>query len=255
MTPEIVANSPTVADWMQGWGAVLSLPLALGALIFSGWLLRHEIRTRREERDFADSALARLVLLRGITIDDDDGNGLRYDYHVHNYGDRPVLDVGIWTMSADGERYEPPSSRNTDPLEAGADRVIVVTRPYALQLKNTVWITEPDFLLVYTDAEGYRWYRRNGNRSPMKWLREPTPYPSTLRVLLAAYLRLPEFGGWISKVIGAPGRRVRGVLRERLHERRERRREGIKTAIQQIEALHRQRPDPPQETDDNNEAD
>jgi hypothetical protein len=44
-----LAEAPNTADWMQGYGAVISLPLSLLAVLFTGWLLRHEIRNRRQD--------------------------------------------------------------------------------------------------------------------------------------------------------------------------------------------------------------
>src|SRR4051794_31199066 len=80
---------------MQGWGTVLSVPLSLFAVMFTGLLLRHEIRVRREERDDADAAQARLVWLdtieTGSTPEGMDAIRIR----IRNSNEQAVMNVSV----------------------------------------------------------------------------------------------------------------------------------------------------------------
>ncbi|MFF3867090.1 hypothetical protein [Micromonospora sp. NPDC001898] len=159
----LAADAPSVTDWMQGWGSILSLAVSTGALVFTGWLLRHEIRVRREEKADADAAQARLVVAR-IVGEERSGThpeighltgpmiGIRW--RIRNHSQAPIFDVfvsinewrdDLWGDVVEGEasgtaKCDPPlpfDSYPFDPREA---------------------IIEVEF----TDAAGLRWRRRMG---------------------------------------------------------------------------------------------
>lgn len=166
----IVADGPSVTDWMQGWGSILSLPLSLGALIFTGWLLRHEIRVRREEKADTAAAQARLVVARalGVVLTDIDPNtghqvgpmvGLKWQ--IKNYSQAPIFDAIVsveeWQDNRWGEVIETEASGTVkcdSSLEFGFD-------PREALVK-----------VEFTDAAGLRWIRTTGE-PPERVLVEP----------------------------------------------------------------------------------
>ncbi|MET8147601.1 hypothetical protein ACIBSW_06710 [Actinoplanes sp. NPDC049668] len=100
----LAADTPSVTDWMQGWGNILSLVVSTGALVFTGWLLRHEIRVRREDQEDQAGAQARLVVGRIINLsratkDDisepDSGPFRGIGWSVENHSDSLIMDVSI----------------------------------------------------------------------------------------------------------------------------------------------------------------
>ncbi|MBG6066356.1 hypothetical protein [Micromonospora ureilytica] len=92
----LAADSPTITDWMQGWGSILGLLVSTGALIFTGLLLRHEIAVRREEKADDQAAQARLIIprLHGAEFKGEQGRALTaVKWVVQNHSEAPVMAV------------------------------------------------------------------------------------------------------------------------------------------------------------------
>jgi H+/gluconate symporter-like permease len=56
----LAADTPSVTDWMQGWGSLLAVITSLVAIIFTALLLRHEVRARRQDQAEMMAGQARL---------------------------------------------------------------------------------------------------------------------------------------------------------------------------------------------------
>jgi len=166
-----------VTDWMQGWGSVLSLPLSLGALIFTGWLLRHEIRIRREEKADADAAQARLVVaeVTGPEMSGTDpdtghlvGPMVGVKWRIKNHSQAPIFDACVsingWKEDRWGEvidrecrgmvKCDPPERFDNSPFDP---REAMVT-------------------VEFTDAAGLRWARKIGEPPERVTITQPKYY-------------------------------------------------------------------------------
>ncbi|WP_203716150.1 hypothetical protein [Asanoa siamensis] len=62
----MVADAPNLADWMQAWGSIAAAITSTIAIVITGALLRHETRARREEKEDARRAQARLVVVEWL---------------------------------------------------------------------------------------------------------------------------------------------------------------------------------------------
>ncbi|MFG1872285.1 hypothetical protein [Micromonospora arborensis] len=58
----LAAELPKLTDWMQAWGSLLGVAVSTLAVLITGALLRHEMRARREDKEDADAAQARLIV-------------------------------------------------------------------------------------------------------------------------------------------------------------------------------------------------
>ncbi|MEU4215885.1 hypothetical protein [Actinoplanes sp. NPDC026623] len=65
----LATEIPNITDWMQGWGSLAAAVTSALAVLFTGWLLRHEIRARREEQADSAGAQARLIVGTVASVD------------------------------------------------------------------------------------------------------------------------------------------------------------------------------------------
>jgi len=94
----VIADAPTITDWMQGWGTVLGLLVSSGALVFTGLLLRHETKIRRDEKADRERSQARLVIprLHSHDIQRDPALGLTaVKWMIENHSGAPIMAVLI----------------------------------------------------------------------------------------------------------------------------------------------------------------
>ncbi len=169
---------------MQAWGSILSLVVSTGALIFAGWLLRHEIRVRREEKADSDAAQARLVVGR---ITGWHGKNEKYSLHgpirdleweIKNYSEAPLLDpkiaviVGPGTPAWCADLWGSVIEKEARGIVSGEPPIVVDQGQYfdPRELEVQIW---------FTDAAGLRWTRISGE--PPK--RDIPRLPSGLRVV------------------------------------------------------------------------
>jgi hypothetical protein len=160
----LAAEVPTITDWMQGWGSILGLLMSTVAVIFTGGLLRHEIRVRREEKADSDAAQARLVVAHVVGTEEppvgrENGRTIfgpmtGVCWQIKNHSQAPIFDATIfineWVDSRWGEVIEKEASGTAKcdpplPLDYG---------PF-----------DPREALVtvdFTDAAGLRWTRSLG---------------------------------------------------------------------------------------------
>lgn len=161
-------------DLMQGWGSIVSAFAAVGALIFTGWLLKHEIRVRREEQADAVQAQARQVVgtlyqeYRKTTNPEtgqEEGPIVGFFWRVTNYSNAPVINV---TGSV---TYPPGRTHATQhvirELKTTADGTCYcdppVVRPADFEISNA------SLEIEFTDSHGLKW-RRTGAGEPIRVL-------------------------------------------------------------------------------------
>jgi hypothetical protein len=152
---------------MQGWGSILSLVVSTGALVFTGWLLRHEIRVRREEKADTDASLARLVLgqitaLAPGGIDPEtkvtSGEVRTLYWEVRNYGSMPIYAVYVWIERWMGNDQPHEEYHLDNVWMVVEDRIAgEVTLPFAVPPGE-----DPDNFMVvctFADNNGFDWMR------------------------------------------------------------------------------------------------
>lgn len=216
-------ETPNITDWMQGWGSLLALPLSLGAMVFTGLLLLHEIRVRRQERYHNDSAQARLIRVDEARHDDGaDRKGSRIRYRIHNRSDAPILDVHVLHPSPEGDRYEESGQRIT--VEGREKGWFSFTDP-ALTAKigeaKFVHSLDLPYVLVFTDAEGRKWSRYMGAGLPKRVLGEVAFQSESIVGLVAVLWNLPTQRQAVRRWLDAPRRSIKRRLRRRIWRRRQ----------------------------------
>jgi hypothetical protein len=195
----VVADGPTVADWMQGWGIVLSVPLSFIALLLTYGLLRHELRLRRAEDIGAKQAQARLVWAEVVDLakDPDDGREVVV-WRVHNRSSAPVFHPTVFLQDTTARSLRAmnptlPSVIAPGSVLEGRSDVLSPDWP-----RNDGRVPEEEFRrsvadsltanVIFTDNAGSQW-TRSGGAAPVRG--EPQLSPNDLPRLMAEYLRIP----------------------------------------------------------------
>lgn len=177
----MLAAEPTVTDWMQGWGSIAGVVMAALAALFTGLLLRHEARVRREEKADSEVAQARLVfgeVLEGDPTQNSTGDSLAGRqplrvFGVRNYSTAPIFSIHV------GVRLPRASAPRLGDLDASFGKPVVpagashfepsdelVPPPSIDAFEVTVW---------FVDASGAAW-RRTGLDDPVR-IRWDLPAP------------------------------------------------------------------------------
>lgn len=160
--PVLAAEAPKVTDWMQAWGSVLSLVMSTVAVIFTGWLLRHEIKVRRVERVDTEAAQARLVVGsvsdcrgqypgQGVT-----GPVTEADWQVKNYSGAPIFDLRVQIESGIDDR-------RGQVIESEATGTVKCDPPLTVDQGMMFDPREVLMKIEFTDAAGLRWTRLVGD--------------------------------------------------------------------------------------------
>lgn len=196
----VAADGPTVADWMQGWGIVLSVPLSFIALILTYGLLRRELHSRRADEAGARAAQARLVWAEVVEIakDADVGRDVVV-WRIHNRSAAPIFHPVVFLQDDTGRELGAMNPALPDVIAPGSlleGRSDVISQEWP---GNDAWLPEDEFRrsvaaslaanVVFTDNAGSQW-ARSGAAAPVSGL--PQPSPNNLPHLLAEYLRIPN---------------------------------------------------------------
>jgi hypothetical protein len=180
----VLSVAPTTADWMQGWGALVSLPLSLLAVIFTGWLLQHEIRTRRaderqRDRERRDDERRQARLVYAI-LDPDrpiPNDHLPRSVHgpenevyvrVYNQSDEPIWDVKAYLP----ERARPLLLESVGPHDSDTNGWLDAPDEWYLMNVGPGCPGTPHWLpldIIFVDNRGLRW-RRSGRGEPVRLL-------------------------------------------------------------------------------------
>lgn len=171
--PDVVlaADAPSVTDWMQGWGSVLGLLMSTIAVIFTGWLLRHEINVRREEKADNEATQARLIVGTVISSQGELVNGVFTDgpatsvtWRVKNYSQAPIFDVQLWLhphWGHDGALRLALHQRKPERVGLVEDEKIGAIEIPPTVISDEIGHDLSRFRvnLEFTDASGIRWSR------------------------------------------------------------------------------------------------
>jgi hypothetical protein len=159
---------------MQGWGSILSLVVSTGALVFTGWLLRHEIRVRREEKADNEATQARLVVGTVIRSQGELVNGVFADnpatsvtWRVKNYSQAPIFDVELqlhphWGHDVMLRR----ALHKRKPVRVGIvedeEQGMIEIPPTVITDELGHDLSRFQTIVTFTDASGVRWRRTTG---------------------------------------------------------------------------------------------
>ncbi|GAA3937286.1 hypothetical protein [Actinoplanes auranticolor] len=178
----LAADAPSVTDWMQGWGSLLGVLMSSVAVIFTGWLLRHEIRVRREEKADSDAAQARLIVGQISNWDGDEPNAkmsgpiTRLQWELKNYSGAPIFDLRVTVA----DRWD---SHTYGAAIESEDREWITCHPPIRCDPGTVFDPrEVEVQIEFTDASGLRWARSVGE-SPKRVIFHPAEYNGLKRWL------------------------------------------------------------------------
>ncbi len=214
-----LADAPSVADWMQGWGTLLALPLSMIALILTARLLRQEMRNRREDREQEEASQASLVCLTSMMTASDGTNITEFLPTIVNNSNSPVFDVqlNVWLLGVPvclatvTERLEP-GGYTEFPIEmkrplSDADHVSWSHREGALIDERTE--------ITFMDSCGRTWKRYRKN-PPQRLPKGPINFDyQPLHTLLPEYLYVNHARRALRKL----GNRLSGHIERRLVRR------------------------------------
>jgi hypothetical protein len=171
----LVADAPSVTDWMQGWGSILGVILSGLAVIFTALLFRHERNMRREEKADADAAQARLVVGRIIKISRDlehgveasEGSGRAVVWKVKNYSSMAVFNVEVWIDETWDFGPTVDFLNTEEKHDVVEDELLGVTTPRdPIEERypgGDFDLSKYNISVTFTDANGLRWERTNFN--------------------------------------------------------------------------------------------
>ncbi|MEU8430392.1 hypothetical protein [Micromonospora sp. NPDC048887] len=213
----LATDAPKITDWMQAWGSIAGLVMSTVAVLFTGLLLRHEIRIRREEKESTDSGQAQLVVV-GVEhyVGNEESGWTGVTWFVQNESTAPISNLIVSPQLADEIDYELFAGQNF--LHRSTDIVIANSRvrgnwrfddskPWGSwkERKPRPFVLE----IMFKDAAGIPWHRR-GNEQPTRG--RIVPQDSSLIQLAAEaygapfWLRHP--GRWIRRHIVVRRRRL-----------------------------------------------
>lgn len=220
----LATEAPKITDWMQGWGSILGLLMSTVAVVFTGFLLRHERNVRREEKADSDLAQARLVVGRVSSVDmNPDGTIAELEYNITNYSDAPVFFVNPYIYCWDtDEEYD--SERVHHVLRSGvtAQGVVPIDNPDPTFIGDD---GAPDLSMyqvkfLFIDKNGLEW-RRFDYEAPIRGFKDPQPthiqrVRKTVGNRIKSYTTRVKYGRWS----GATRRRKRAAAARRRGEAR-----------------------------------
>lgn len=216
------ADAPTDAAWLEAWATLAGAVLSAAAVLVAVFLVRQEQKHRREDRQDAESAQARLVQAKCLGIAGDPESGWTgVHYRVVNHSSSEVSDVEIqvyqtFTLDSAMERIEDLADRHAGLVrfERAAAWPFQSAEPTIAELGSRLLIR-----VVFTDSEGRRWRRIEGSE-PQRHRKVERPHD--LRFALAVYLNVYTNKGRLKRLYDSSKRRVVLALLGRIEKRRQR---------------------------------
>ena len=223
----VAADGATAADWMQGWGIVLSVPLSFIALMLTYGLLRRELLSRRLAEAGARAAQARLVWAEVVEIakDADVGRDVVV-WRIHNRSAAPIFHPVVFLQDETGRELGAMNPALPNVIAPGSlleGRSDVISQEWP---GNDAWLPEDEFRrsvaaslaanVIFTDNTGAQW-TRSGAAAPVPGAGQQGR--NDLPHLLAEYLRIPGRVRQPRAVLGRGRERLENGLRKRLAKR------------------------------------
>ncbi|MEU2661216.1 hypothetical protein [Micromonospora sp. NPDC007220] len=166
---------PKVTDWMQGWGSIAAVLVSGLAVIFTGWLLRHEVRARRldeahREAEAADRQAAQARLIVPVVTEclmqstEYPTAVTHVKWKIENYSSLPIL--GLRLVFDGPVEVEGFMTELSTGVEQGAAEL---KKLFHRGKDDPLPFFEP--IIVFTDSSGLVW-QRNGTKAPERKLSE-----------------------------------------------------------------------------------
>lgn len=162
--------SASLADQMQGWGAVAGAVFSALAALAALLLYRHEVTLHRNEHLEAEAAQARMITLKVDTESVEAGNMMVARCTCTNYSDLPIVNVRM-IVSRAAQTPDSRLYRSRDLLAPGDhwaeiwDTGPVTWRPTS----ESIELLDIAVRLEFVDASGRRW-ERLGQEHPRRVL-------------------------------------------------------------------------------------
>jgi hypothetical protein len=160
--------TPSVTDWMQGWGTVAGAVFSALALAATVGLLWHEMLVRRRDEEDRLAAQARMVLVSVLDArgDVDQGIAQMLIVNVRNHSQAPIIDVEVSASQKDGaaggsDQFE----FHIEAIEPGqSDGDLWLLQSPVTASRQTPITDQVNSRVAFTDAQGLRWQRVDRNQ-------------------------------------------------------------------------------------------
>jgi hypothetical protein len=169
---DVIADSPSVADWLQGWGTVAGAVFAAIAAVVALVVLQHDRQMSRSSEMEQAAAQARSILAL-IDAEWQAGSVREVNFSIRNFSLGLILDIDFAFRRADGVAHQG-GLVSSDLLRPGTtSKVWKMPLDPEVDLRSAqreVGVIPPDLFetrIVFTDAAGRRW-RRDGRAQPVR---------------------------------------------------------------------------------------
>jgi len=154
-------------EYLSAWSTLGGAVGSVLAVIVAGLLLRHELRSRNEERRDAEAGQARLVTVEVGAASGINGKILKMPFVLANRSAEPISEVSLTVrLSSEAEPFKV-QLVSLDPQ---------TQRRYEWKLLTPIAFTRHEYYVQYfatvvtfTDSKGLRWERCNWDQ-PTRWL-------------------------------------------------------------------------------------
>ncbi|MBM0255516.1 hypothetical protein [Micromonospora sp. 4G55] len=103
-TSLLTSEAPKVTDWIQAWGTIGGAVFGALAVLAAALLLRHEARSRSDERRDTEARQARLIFVRlGLGGGNHRTGMTSVTYEIKNYSDGPIFGLSMTLTRSDRE--------------------------------------------------------------------------------------------------------------------------------------------------------
>ncbi|WP_234581843.1 hypothetical protein [Micromonospora sp. MH99] len=224
----LATEAPKITDWMQAWGSIAGLVMSTVAVLFTGLLLRHEIRIRREEKESTDSGQAQLIVVgvEHYSGNEEDGwTGVLW--FVRNESPAPISNLIVCPQLSDDLDHELFAGRSV--LHRSTEIVTADSRVQGQWVFDDpkpfeAWKTRDPrpFVLeiLFRDAAGVTWHRRGSDQPTRSAV---LPQGSSLMQLAAEAYGVPYWirhpSRWVRRHAAVRRRRLVKHLQTKIDRR------------------------------------
>ena len=174
-----VADGPTLADWLQGWGTVGGTVFAALAAVAAVAVLMHDRAVRRADEADTAAAQARAVIVL-VNAKWDEPQVTDVWFTLRNFSNSVILDIRFGYRYRDSQgRLEGGEFRREylAPGESTESEKMRLDQPVQAWDTLPAGVIPPDLFptrVIFTDAAGRRW-RRDGRAQPVRFGPEDEP--------------------------------------------------------------------------------
>ncbi|MGI5146870.1 hypothetical protein ACQEVC_10875 [Plantactinospora sp. CA-294935] len=201
---------PKITDWMQAWTGIAALIMSTFAVLFTGLLLRHEIKIRREEKRDQEAAQARLITLTRPYEETEEEFVTTTRCQLINHSAAPIHGIQLYAR----DRRQPAkivAIKMIHLLAPGDTTYFDVPVPDGPAHKDTLSFLQ--IRVSFIDSNGMGWERYMGGQPTRDQNfvgRREAGEPENFGLVLWRYLwPVSEPVGWLGRRRRDLGRRIR----------------------------------------------